>query len=152
MFSQRVEVNSLQLAVKLHHLAIQRGNSNYSNSAEAAQFNNFMLNFFFFCSYKNNIECEWTIKASPGNQMVLNIVMLDIDETATCNGDYLEIRETNSVGKILGVYCGSNIPSTLPTANTYWLKFRSDNDGVGNGFRAEYSYGKSLNDLTASFP
>lgn len=75
--------------------------------------------------------------------MALNIDMLDIDETANCNGDYLEIRDTNSVGNILGVYCGSNIPPTLPLSNTYWLKFRSDNDGVGNGFLAEYSYGES---------
>lgn len=98
---------------------------------------------FSFISYKNNIECEWTIKASPGNKMALNIDMLDIDETADCNGDYLEIRDTNGVGKILGVYCGSNVPPTLPPSNAYWLKFRSDNDGVGNGFRAEYSYGES---------
>lgn len=74
--------------------------------------------------------------------MVLNIDMLDIDETPSCNGDYLEIRETNSFGKMLGVYCGSNIPPTLPSSNAYWLKFSSDNDGVGNGFRAEYSYGE----------
>lgn len=52
--------------------------------------------------------------------MALNIDMMDIDQTANCNGDYLEIRDTNSVGKILGVYCGSNIPPTLPSTNTYW--------------------------------
>lgn len=77
--------------------------------------------------------------------MTLSIDMLDIDETANCNGDYLEIRRTNSVGEIIGVYCGTNIPPTLPHANTYWLKFRSDNDGVGRGFRAEYNYGKNRN-------
>lgn len=99
---------------------------------------------FFSLRYKNNIECEWTIKASPGNEMAINIDMLDIDETEHCNGDYLEIREKNSAGKIIGVYCGKDIPSALPRTNTYWLKFRSDNDGVGNGFRLEYSYGNQI--------
>lgn len=67
--------------------------------------------------------------------------MLDIDETEHCNGDYLEIRENNSNGMLIGVYCGRNLPSTLPTANTYWIKFRSDDDGVGKGFLIEYKYG-----------
>lgn len=69
--------------------------------------------------------------------------MLDIaDETEYCNGDYLEIREESSAGKLLGVYCGSDIPTQLPRVNTYWLKFRSDNDGVGRGFKLEYNYGQ----------
>lgn len=74
--------------------------------------------------------------------MVINIAMLNIDETEHCNGDYLEIRETNSVGKMIGTYCGTQIPPALPQVNAYWLKFRSDNDGVGSGFLIEYNYGK----------
>ncbi|XP_031624566.1 cubilin homolog [Contarinia nasturtii] len=93
-------------------------------------------------TYTNNIECEWTIRSSPGNKMAININVLEIDETEHCNGDYLEIRENNSGGKVIGIYCGNNIPPTLPHANTYWLKFRSDNDGVGRGFLLEYSYVK----------
>lgn len=90
----------------------------------------------------NNIECEWTISASPGNEMTISILTLDIDETDHCNGDYLEIRESNSAGKLIGVYCGKTIPPTLRQTNKFWLKFRSDNDGVGLGFLLEYSYGK----------
>lgn len=73
--------------------------------------------------------------------MTANIEMLNIDETEHCNGDYLEIRETSSTGKLIGVYCGQNNPPALPQTNTYWLKFRSDNDGVGSGFLIEYNYG-----------
>lgn len=98
---------------------------------------------FPFFSYKNNIECEWTIRASPGNELTVSFLMLDIDETEHCNGDYLEIRDSNSIGPLIGVYCGRNIPTTLPQVNAYWLKFRSDNDGVGRGFLLEYSYGTS---------
>lgn len=91
--------------------------------------------------YKNNIECVWILKSSPGNEMTITIEMLDIDETDHCNGDYLEIRESSSIGNLLAVYCGKNIPPSLPHTNTYWIKFRSDNDGVGRGFLIEYSYG-----------
>lgn len=79
--------------------------------------------------------------ASPGNEMTINIDMMDIDGTDPCNNDYLEVRENDSGGKLLGVYCGKEIPSALPPKRTYWLKFRSDNDGVGGGFRLEYNYG-----------
>lgn len=75
--------------------------------------------------------------------MSINIDMLDIAQTDLCNGDYLEVRETNSIGKLIGVYCGTNIPTTLPNVNTYWLKFRSDNEGVGRGFKLEYNYGNN---------
>lgn len=78
----------------------------------------------------------------PGNEMTININVLDIDETEHCNGDYLEVRENNGAGKLIGVYCGQNIPPMLPQKNTYWLKFHSDNDGVGRGFLIEYNYGK----------
>lgn len=35
------------------------------------------------------------------------------------------------------------MPTTLPSSNIYWMKFRSDNDGVGRGFKLEYNYGKT---------
>lgn len=73
--------------------------------------------------------------------MALSIDMMDISETEYCNGDYLEVRENNSSGRLFGAFCGKNIPPVFPNANTYWLKFRSDNDGVGRGFRLEYNYG-----------
>lgn len=53
-------------------------------------------------SYPNNIECEWTITASPGNRMGITIEMLDIEQSDQCNEDYLEIREQSSFGKLLG--------------------------------------------------
>lgn len=55
-----------------------------------------------FFSYPNNIECEWTISASPGNLMAITIEMLDIDQSDECNDDYLEIREQSNTGKLLG--------------------------------------------------
>lgn len=60
-----------------------------------------------------------------------------------CNEDYLEIRENNEMGKILGIFCDSNKPSaTLIAYEKMWIKFRSDDDGVGTGFIASWDYGK----------
>lgn len=73
--------------------------------------------------------------------MTASITMLDIDETENCNADYLEIRDTSATGKLIGVYCGKQAPPALLPSNTYWVKFRSDNDGVGRGFLLEYRYG-----------
>lgn len=43
-----------------------------------------------------------------------------------------------------GVYCGTNVPSDLPQAERFWLKFKSTSDGVAGGFLAKYAYGTFL--------
>lgn len=45
---------------------------------------------------------------------------------------------------MLGVYCGNAFPSDLPQAEKFWLKFKSNSDGVGAGFLAQYAYGMVL--------
>lgn len=71
-------------------------------------------------------------------------MFLDIkgDSSTSCNQDYLEFREDNGSGKLLGAYCDAISLPTIPTANTIWMKFRSDNLNVGQGFLLSYSYGK----------
>lgn len=89
---------------------------------------------------------------------------MDIETSDNCNEDYLEVRENSISGKLIGlsrypigryaslnwsfsrigVYCGNTVPSDLPQAERYWLKFKSNSDGVGKGFLAEYTYGKSV--------
>lgn len=39
------------------------------------------------------------------------------------------------------MYCGNDVPSDLPQAERYWLKFKSTSDGVGGGFLIQYTYG-----------
>lgn len=73
--------------------------------------------------------------------MLFSITMIDIDESEHCNEDYLEIRENDMSGKLLGIFCGNSVPSQLPPAQRFWIKFRSDNDKVGKGFLADYTYG-----------
>lgn len=53
-------------------------------------------------TYPLNIECEWLIKASPGNQLLIEFNQLDVDSSEHCNEDYVELRNTNERGQIIG--------------------------------------------------
>lgn len=53
-------------------------------------------------SYPNNVECVWRIVATTGNRMSIVFQMLDIPPSESCNGDYLEVRENDGSGKVLG--------------------------------------------------
>ena len=87
-----------------------------------------------------NVMCTWEIVASPGNTMLLNIRSIGLLESFNCNDNYLEVRESNESGNLLGVFCGNDVPATLPAALKYWVRFRTDDTSLNPGFLAEYSY------------
>ncbi|XP_053662149.1 cubilin homolog [Anopheles marshallii] len=91
-------------------------------------------------TYPLNVECVWKLSASPGNKMTLSFKELDIEPTDDCNGDYLEVRERDANGPLLGDFCGNQIPTNLTEASSFWIKFRSNGAGVSKGFLAEYAY------------
>ncbi|XP_055914618.1 cubilin homolog isoform X2 [Eupeodes corollae] len=95
---------------------------------------------FYPTSYPVNIECIWEIKASEGNWLSLTIQQMDIEDSEDCNADYLEVREGASNGRLIGVFCGNDVPNTLLGYKTLWIKFKSDDDMVRKGFIADYSY------------
>lgn len=64
------------------------------------------------------------------------------DHLPTCAMDYLELREGNVHGRLLGRYCGNQAPSNLTAVNGLWIKFRSDDSLTEQGFIAQYSTGK----------
>ncbi|XP_050435751.1 cubilin [Adelges cooleyi] len=90
--------------------------------------------------YPRDAECVWILKSSAGNRMTLNFIDFQLESDEFCNVDYVEIREGNSVGPLLGVYCGPNIPSTVMSGETLWVKFRSSNVGSAKGFTANFKY------------
>lgn len=71
----------------------------------------------------------------------------DIPFSEKCNLDYLEIRENNSTGKLIGAFCGNDPPSNVSVIGTMVLIFKSSADGAANtpqkGFYAEYAVSKS---------
>ncbi|XP_077300380.1 cubilin homolog [Arctopsyche grandis] len=103
-------------------------------------------------SYPPNVQCVWTLKPSPGNQVRLSISKFDVEESDNCDKDYLEIRENNGTGNILGIYCGDTVPTNVTIGNNLWIKFSGDSDGSHTGFIAEYMYvhGNELSGLSGS--
>lgn len=94
-------------------------------------------------TYPPNMDCVWTIQGSKGSFLQLQFTSLDIVKSEDCNEDYLEIRDW-SEGKILGLYCGSEMPSTeLLSYERLWLRFHSSPGSTGKGFKVTWSYGKS---------
>ncbi|CAB1449409.1 unnamed protein product, partial [Pleuronectes platessa] len=103
-------------------------------------------------AYPPNVECVWTIKSSPGNRLQLSFIVFHLQGDSDCNNDYLEIREGNSTGSVVGCFCGNSLPSnyTSVIGHILWVKFVSDASISGEGFRATFShlYG---NDLMGEF-
>ncbi|XP_033150281.1 cubilin homolog [Drosophila busckii] len=95
---------------------------------------------YYPSSYPVNIECEWILEASEGNSLTLTITALDMERSDGCNNDYLEVRDFSSSGPLVGAYCGSQLPPSISSKGSLWLKFKSNDDVVGQGFRASYNY------------
>lgn len=89
-------------------------------------------------NYDMEMECVWTIYASVGNKVHISFQSFHLENNDYCNTDYLEIHEDDPAGRLIGKYCGDNIPSNVTSASKLWIKFRSDDIGTAPGFMAHY--------------
>ncbi|XP_034025114.1 cubilin [Thalassophryne amazonica] len=103
-------------------------------------------------AYPPNVECVWTIRSSPGNRVQLSFIVFQLQGNLQCSNDYVEIREGNSTGPIVGRFCGNTLPSnyTSVIGHILWIKFVSDASISGAGFRATFSH-LFGNDVTGEF-
>ncbi|BES95605.1 calcium ion Hypothetical protein [Nesidiocoris tenuis] len=99
-------------------------------------------------NYPPNVECVWTISNSPGNTLVFQVDEFHMLSSESCNEEYLEIRETNDGGRLVGAYCGQVTPPRLTSNSSVWVKFKSSS-GADKGFTASFSIGYN-NDLRGS--
>ncbi|CAH2282322.1 cubilin [Pelobates cultripes] len=92
--------------------------------------------------YPSNTECVWKILSSPGNRLMLSFMTFSLQISDNCTNDYVEVREGNETGMLLGRYCGISLPSnvTTITGHILWIKFVSDHSNSGSGFRATFSH------------
>ena len=90
-------------------------------------------------NYPDGVECVWTVGGSPGNKVSLTLTQMDVQDSQGCNRDYLEIHEGGPEGPLLSHLCGSQLPNAPIVGTKLWIKFNSDDGGVGRGFLAEYS-------------
>ncbi|XP_045763527.1 cubilin homolog [Maniola jurtina] len=91
-------------------------------------------------SYPNNANCEWILSTSPGNRVYITFEKFDLYYSEGCNEDYLEVRENNGGGKLLGVYCGQEIPTNTTTGTKLYIKFHSNDRNIGLGFLIHYGF------------
>ncbi|XP_058802311.1 cubilin [Phymastichus coffea] len=91
-------------------------------------------------SYPSQADCIWIIQNAPGNRISLTFDEFELTESEHCNVDYVEVRETNGIGKLRGVFCGKNVDS-ITSAQPLWIRFKSAPNTLGNpkGFKAEYN-------------
>ncbi|XP_053215446.1 cubilin [Podarcis raffonei] len=92
--------------------------------------------------YPPNIECVWNILVSPGNRLQLSFTDFQMEASDDCNKDYLEIREANVSGHLVGRFCGDSVLEnyTSITGHGLWVIFVSDASGDGRGFQATFAH------------
>ncbi|XP_069787318.1 cubilin [Narcine bancroftii] len=92
--------------------------------------------------YPSNSECIWYIISSPGNRVQVSFISFNIAYSINCSLDYLEIREGNATGQLIGRFCGSILPAncTSVIGHILWVKFVSGLSSSQLGFRAIFSH------------
>ncbi|XP_074049030.1 cubilin [Macrotis lagotis] len=86
--------------------------------------------------YSDNLLCEWYLQGPLGHYLTLQFEVLNLQNSSGCEKDFVEIREGNASGNILGRYCGSTIPWAIDTSNNFaFVKFVTDESITASGFR-----------------
>ncbi|KFM76021.1 Cubilin, partial [Stegodyphus mimosarum] len=88
--------------------------------------------------YGNSQECEWFLKMKNGYHIILTIMDLDTPANQNCSlTDYLEIRDYDAQGELLGIFCGSLTNGSqvidVPSPQAY-IKFKTNSAVTGKGF------------------
>ncbi|XP_077866218.1 membrane frizzled-related protein-like [Saccoglossus kowalevskii] len=91
--------------------------------------------------YPSNHLCIWLIEASPGQRVRLYLETVDLEQaTSTSCWDYIEIRDGSHGRPLFGLECHRYSPGTVEsTARWIWIRFKSDNNYGGTGFRARWT-------------
>ncbi|XP_053208504.1 cubilin-like [Panonychus citri] len=96
--------------------------------------------------YPPSRTCVWKINLAQGNLISLKFHSFDVKYDQFCALDHLEIREENESGKLIGRFCGSNLPQLKSTQYypSLWIRFKSHANGSASGFKASY---KTIKDV-----
>ncbi|MED6286585.1 hypothetical protein CHARACLAT_007536, partial [Characodon lateralis] len=86
-------------------------------------------------NYPENSNCEWYLKGPTGHYLTLSYRNFSLQNSQGCAADYVEIREYNVSGRLLGRHCGNNIPASVDTSDSFaYVRFVSDTSGNAAGF------------------
>ncbi|KAM4534255.1 cubilin [Odontesthes bonariensis] len=87
-------------------------------------------------NYPDGANCEWYLEGPTGHYLTLTYENLSLQTTPGCSDDYVEVREYNASGRLLGRHCGSNLPPAMDTSDSFaYVKFVSDTSINAAGFR-----------------
>ena len=96
--------------------------------------------------YNNGMECIYYVKTkaiyslSVASYYSTNIDIKNEDPVNCTRGDFLEIRDTNEAGDLLGKFCATQtITDVTSESNILYLRFKSDYIGVGKGFDLSFN-------------
>lgn len=110
------------------------------------------------CSHPKKTNTEFNLDQKPQSiqfpdlwrisfeKLVYFFSTFQLEGGSGCNHDFLEVREGNSTGPLVGRFCGSSLPSnyTSVIGHILWIKFQSDLSISGAGFRATFSHCKYM--------
>uniref|UniRef100_A0A8C1UTL2 Neuropilin (NRP) and tolloid (TLL)-like 2b n=1 Tax=Cyprinus carpio TaxID=7962 RepID=A0A8C1UTL2_CYPCA len=93
--------------------------------------------------YPPNEECVYILEAHPRKriQLVFDDIYY-IEPSFECRFDNVEIRDGPFVfSPLINRYCGTKSPGIVTSSGRFmWIRFTSDEELEGLGFRVEYSY------------
>ncbi|XP_062045598.1 LOW QUALITY PROTEIN: neuropilin and tolloid-like protein 2 [Lepus europaeus] len=94
-------------------------------------------------SYPPNKECIYILEAAPRQRIELTFdERYYIEPSFECRFDHLEIRDGPfGFSPLIDRYCGMKSPPLIRSTGRFmWIKFSSDEELEGLGFRAKYSF------------
>ncbi|XP_010615577.1 neuropilin and tolloid-like protein 2 [Fukomys damarensis] len=94
-------------------------------------------------SYPPNKECIYILEAAPRQRIELTFdEHYYIEPSFECRFDHLEVRDGPfGFSPLIDRYCGMKSPPLIRSTGRFmWIKFSSDEELEGLGFRAKYSF------------
>lgn len=89
--------------------------------------------------YENDVRCQWTIEAKPGQSVRIAFLEFDLEDGDQCEADYVEISENEYDGVFYGRFCGKDLPPDIvSTKEVIVVQLVTDEDMTKNGFLIEY--------------
>ena len=95
-------------------------------------------------AYNENSDQYWLIKAQPDEEIKLDFIDLEIEDSENCLKDYLQIRDGADLNAIdMGKFCGKHRPpSKTSVGNQIFVQFHSDSQITSRGFRLAWTVQK----------
>lgn len=84
--------------------------------------------------------CTWTIKVEREEEVELEFQTVDLERDATCQYDYIEVRDGSNVQAALKErFCGNTVPQLIKSTNdALHVEFFSDASDTKSGFYATW--------------